>query len=285
MKKDFDKIPAMLQLLKELERGEESANKYDWLGEKDILKMVDFYDSAVEYWHKKNVVNGADLAEAFNGKAVAFIYNSGKMENEGITYNDTREIFEHDGVSSYTGDVRVLFEIQNAKKAYEAFLSAFDKRCVLTQKLILEWHLLLTAGTYDSRRWQKGERPGTYKHGDYVTGRNEVGAAPEDVEVELQELTDDLSGVDDKDALTAAAFFHAKFENIHPFSDGNGRLGRLLMNYILVLHNHPPIIIFEDDRKKYYEALETWDTVQNLEPLKQFLKEETIKTWKNKIED
>lgn len=285
MEKDSDKIQAMLQLLKELERGEESANRYDWLSEKDIWEMVDLYDSAVEYWHKKNVVNGADLAEAFNGKAVAFIYNSGKIENEGITYNDTREIFEHDGVSSYTGDVRALFEIQNAKKAYEAFLTAFDKRCALTQKLILELHLLLTAGTYDSRRWQKGERPGTYKLGDYVTGRNEVGAAPEDVAVELQELTDDLSGAEDKDALTAAAFFHAKFENIHPFSDGNGRLGRLLMNYILVLHNHPPIIIFEDDRKKYYDALEMWDTVQDLEPLKQFLKEETIKTWKNKIED
>lgn len=245
--------------------------------------VVDLYVEAVEYWQNRNVVTGADLAEAFNGKAIAFIYNSGKIENDRITYNDTREIFEHDGVSSYTGDVRSLFEIQNAKKAYELFLDAFDAKRPLEQDLILEFHLLMTSGTYDIRRWQKGERPGTYKLGDYVVGRNEVGAPPEDVAVELQELIDDVANVADKDALTAAAFFHAKFENIHPFSDGNGRLGRLLMNYFLVRHDHPPIIIFEEDRKDYYAALEAWDVKQDLEPLKSFLQQQTVKTWQNKI--
>jgi len=137
--------------------------------------------------------------------------------------------------------------------------------------------------TYDTRRWQKGERPGEYKKGDYVTGKNETGAAPEDVAEEMQELLEDITGVPNDKALVAAAFFHAKFENIHPFSDGNGRTGRLAMNYFLVVHNHPPIIIHQEDRKEYFSALEAWDNEQVLEPLINFLKEQTVKTWQKKL--
>lgn len=104
-----------------------------------------------------------------------------------------------------------------------------------------------------------GERLGEYKRHDYVTGKYEVGVLPEGVPEEMAELLAELQEVKSKNALTAAAFFHAKFENIHPFADGNGRTGRLAMNYFLVLHNHPPIIIHEEDRKKYYAAWEAWD--------------------------
>ena len=196
----------------------------------------------------------------------------------------TREVFEHDGVTSYTGDLRTLFEIRNAKEANELFLLAFRDRRPLDEALIREFQLQLTHGTYDSRRWQLGERPGEYKRHDYVTGREEVGAAPEDVGVEMAELLEEVRGIDPKDVLTAAAYFHAKFENIHPFADGNGRVGRLTMNYLLVLHGHPPIIIHEEDRRRYYEALEAWDTRQELEPLRTFLRAQTEKTWAKQIE-
>ena len=83
--------------------------------------------------------------------------------------------------------------------------------------------------------------------------------------------------------MTAAAYFHAKFENIHPFADGNGRTGRLAMNYFLVLHNHPPVIIHEENRRAYYEALEAWDSFQEIEPLRDFLRCETEKTWEKQI--
>ena len=140
-----------------------------------------------------------------------------------------------------------------------------------------------THGTYDTRRWQLGERPGEYKRHDYVTGREEVGAAPEDVADEMGELLSEIQDVPVQNALTAAAYFHAKFENIHPFADGNGRTGRLAMNYFLVLRDHPPIVIHEEDRKGYYEALEAWDREQELEPLRQFLRDQTAKTWEKQI--
>ena len=73
--------------------------------------------------------------------------------------------------------------------------------------------------------------------------------------------------------------FHYEFVFIHPFADGNGRAGRLAMNYLLVLHDHPPVVIHEEDRKDYYAALEAWDTGQELAPLRDFLKAQTVKTW------
>ncbi len=242
------------------------------------------YKNAITLWRGKHITTSAELAEALNGHSIAFAYHSGKIENAQITYNDTREIFEHDGVTSYTGDLRTLFEIRNAKDANELFLEAFEEKRPFTVELLKEFQRRLTQNTYDTRRWQLGERPGEFKHHDYVTGRNEIGAAPEDVEEEVAELLAELQEIEVEKALTAAAYFHAKLENIHPFADGNGRTGRLMMNYFLVLHDHPPIIIHEEDRKAYYTALEAWDTDQQLDSLIDFLKEQTAKTWAKLVE-
>lgn len=242
------------------------------------------YEKAVALWQHKKISTDAELSEALNWHSIAFAYHSGKLENDSITYNDTREIFEHDGVSSYTGDLRTLFEIRNAREANELLLSSFNKKHPIDEALVKEFQKLLTNNTYDTRRWQLGERPGEYKKHDYVTGINEIGAAPEDVQEEMSELLDEITDIPDEKALTAAAYFHAKFENIHPFADGNGRTGRLLMNYFLILHKHPPVIIHEEDRKDYYAALEAWDNCQSLEELIGFLQKQTVKTWKKQIQ-
>ena len=242
------------------------------------------YEKAVALWQRRNVTNDAQLAEALNGHSIAFAYHSGKIENEQITYHDTREIFEHDGVTSYTGDLRTLFEIRNAKEANELFLNSFNERRPINEALVKEFQYSLTKNTYDTRRYQLGERPGEFKRHDYVTGKEEIGAAPEDVEEEMSELLAEIQDITEANALIAAAYFHAKFENIHPFADGNGRTGRLVMNYLLVLHNHPPIVIHEEDRRAYFDSLEAWDSAQELKPLTEFLKEQTAKTWQKQIE-
>lgn len=242
------------------------------------------YESAVQLWRQRNIQNDAELAEALNSHSITFAYHSGKIENDKITYHDTREIFEHDGVTSYTGDLRTLFEIRNSKEAYELFLTAFNEKRAVDETLVKEFQFKLTNNTYDTRRYRLGERPGEYKKHDYVTGREEVGAAPEDVAEEMSELLREVQDIPDDKVLTAAAYFHAKFENIHPFADGNGRTGRLLMNYILVIHHHPPVVIHEEDRLGYFNALEAWDTALELAPLIEFLKSQTVKTWQKQID-
>lgn len=242
------------------------------------------YKQILEAWRSKNITTEAELEVVLHSYGINFAYHSGKIENDKVTYHDTREIFDKNGVTSYTGDLRTLFEIKNSKDAYERILKAFEARETLTEDLIKEIQKLLTKGTYDERRYSMGERPGEYKVGDYVTGKNEVGALAEDVPEEmaelLQEMQEDFYDIEDKDILMAAAYFHAKFENIHAFSDGNGRTGRLLMNYYLLSMNHPPIVIHEEDRKSYYDALELFDTQMQLKPLKNFLGEQLEKTWK-----
>ena len=242
------------------------------------------YEEILSWWRRKQVRTAADIALEMNGNGAAFIYHSAKIENDNITYHDTREIFDHGGVTGYTGDVRSLFEIQNSVAAYYRMLDAFEKREPLSEALICELQGLLTQGTYDTLRYQKGERPGAYKKNDYVTGTQEVGALPEDVPEELGELVKELEDIRPAQALTAAAYFHAKFENIHPFADGNGRTGRLLMNYLLLLLDHPPIIIHEEDRRAYYDVLEQFDSAQELDALVDFLKAQTVKTWQARFE-
>ncbi len=242
------------------------------------------YEKTLVWWKEKKIETDAQLAEVLNGHSIAFAYHSGKIENNKITYNDTREIFENDGVTAYTGDLRTLFEIRNAKLANELFLTSFGEKRRMDESLVKEFQKLLTMNTYDARRWQLGERPGEYKKHDYVTGREEIGAAPEDVQEEMAELMDELQDLMQEDALTAAAYFHVKFENIHPFADGNGRTGRLAMNYLLVMLGHPPIVVHEEDRKEYYAALEAWDTKQNLKVMISFLRSQTVKTWRKRVE-
>lgn len=172
---------------------------------------------------------------------------------------------------------RTLFEIRNAKEDYEMFLCAFRDKRFLDETFVKELQFYLTQNTYGTRRWQLGERPGQYKRHDYVTGHGEVGVTPEDVANEVRELLKELRDVTSENALTAAAHFHVKLENIHAFTDGNGRTGRLATNYLLVLHGHPPIVIHGEDRKEYYAVLEAWDVQQELDPLREFLKWQTEK--------
>ena len=241
------------------------------------------YEKICQWWTEKRIGNGNALFSALNGFSVDFAYHSGKLENSRITFQDVKEIFDNDSVVAYTGDLKTLFEIHNEKQAYKLFLKAFDKKRPVEEGLVKEFQRALTENTYDERRWRLDERPGEYKKHNFVIGVHEIGAAAEDVPQEMQELLEELQDIPADRILTAAAYFHVKFENIHPFAEGNGRTGRLAMNYFLVTHDHPPITIHEEDRKSYYDALDIWDRTLDLKPLEGFLKEQCVKTWSEDV--
>lgn len=244
--------------------------------------MIQFED-VVKFWQNKKIASISELEAAINGKIISLAYHSAKIENNAVTYNDTREIFEHDSVVQYTGDLRTLFEIRNSKDAFAELLRAFTQKLPLDKTLVLSFHKQLTKNTYDQSRWDAGERPGSFKKRDYVVGRDEVGTSPQDVESEVNELLGEMQSFTGTEIIKAAAYFHVKFENIHPFSDGNGRTGRLALNYFLLIHDYPPVIIHEQDRKEYFRALEDWDNRQEISSMVDFLKAQTLKTWSKNI--
>ena len=242
------------------------------------------YSRVVGLWQSYKIASAADLDKYLDSFRVLFAFHSGKIENEEINYHDTREIFENGRVVNYTGSPRALFEQQNQKLCYEVLKEKIVKREPLSVELVKEIHGVLTGGTYDERRYiENEERPGEFKKHDYVTGIHEVGSAAEDVENDLTELISEVNVYEGKDVLKASTYLHARFEFIHPFTDGNGRVGRTLMNYYLMTHNHPPLIVYDEDKRMYYECLQKYDEAEELNPLYEFFKYETEKTWEKAL--
>lgn len=245
---------------------------------------MDKYAGALELWQSYCIATEADLDKYLDNFRILFAFHSGKIENEDITYHDTREIFENGLVINYTGNPRALFEQQNQKLCYEVLKGKILSKEPLSLELIKEIHRVLTSGTYDDRRYiANQERPGEFKKHDYVTGLHEVGSSSEDVENHLIELIAEVNEYGGYDILKVATYLHAKYEYIHPFADGNGRVGRTLLNYYLMVHNHPPLIVYDEDKRLYYESLQKYDEDEELSALYEFFKYQVEKTWEKTI--
>lgn len=211
---------------------------------------------------------------------ILFAFHSGKIENPNITYHDTRDIFDSGRVVGYSGNLKTLYEIENQKTCYEFLKPFILEKKALDIDFIKKIHYKLTKGTYDEYHYNVNlERPGTFKLHDYVTGIHEVGSTPENIETDLLNLIEEINDSSIQDYFTAGIYFHAAFENIHPFANGNGRVGRTLMNYYFMIHDIAPVIIYNQDKDKYYAALEQFDTQENLSFLLSFIEKEQQKTW------
>ena len=93
------------------------------------------YSDVVKYWQKQHIKDSDDLRNILNGHIINFAYHSGKIENTNTSYDDTREIFENDAVCNYTGDLRTLYEIRNAKDAINVVLEVLINTSLLQKNL------------------------------------------------------------------------------------------------------------------------------------------------------
>ncbi len=246
-------------------------------------KNVYGYVKSIDYWKSLEIDSLDKTQDILKDFRILFSYHSGVIENTNIKYLDVKEIFDSRRVNNYTGGLFTLYEIDNLRISFDYMLiKAIDKE-PLTEELIKRFHKLLTSGTYDERRYVANEeRPGEYKKHDYVTGKNEVGSLPVDVPSDMRNLIEEVSGIElksDEDGLVLVTYVHNMIEHIHPFADGNGRLGRLLINYLLLVNGLPPLIIFNEDKSLYYECLQKFDEEDNLYATVEFLKYEMEKTW------
>ncbi|MCL2378110.1 MAG: Fic family protein [Defluviitaleaceae bacterium] len=247
------------------------------------------YENIIQMWKSYGIKTVIDLDIRLNNFRVQFAYNTTKIENPEVTYHATREVFEDKSVKIFTGSPETLAEISNQRKCYGFLLPKIMAKEPITLALIKEAHEITTMGTYDDRRFfELGERPGKFKRNDFVVGRNEVGSLPEEVEADLTKLVDEIADAlrlnEPTKILMAATYFHARFVYIHPFSDGNGRIGRTMSNYFLMVNNHPPLIVFDEYRDEYYRALEHYDESEDIEPLYDFFQQQLIKTWDKTFE-
>ena len=255
----------------------------------NLSKVGANYDQTVEYWQNLKIKTVNDYQQKLANFKILFAYNSNKIENEKTDYYDTRELFENGKILNYTGDVKTLFEQQNQKICYDFLLPYLESKTKIDSELIKEIHKILTSGTYDEQRYLvNNERPGEFKKHAYIIGKNEIGSAVNKVENDLNDLLAEIAmsdtGAENNYIIMTAAYFHCRFEQIHPFADGNGRVGRTLLNYFLMINDYPPLIVYDDDKLTYYRCLEEFDVTDNLTAMVKFIQYESNKTWHKSME-
>jgi len=182
-------------------------------------------------------------------------YNSNHIEGSRLTHNQTRYIFETNtiAVKDEVLNVDDVIETANHFRCIDMIID--NAKMVLTEKFIKELHLILKNGTSDSRK-------GWFAVGDYKKMPNEVGgmdtALPEDVADKMKALLAEYNAREEK-TFEDILDFHVKFERIHPFTDGNGRVGRLIMFKECLKYNIVPFIIEENLKMFYYRGLKEWN--------------------------
>lgn len=183
-------------------------------------------------------------------------YNSNHIEGSRLTHDQTRYIFETNtiGITDTSVNVDDIVETANHFKCIDSIID--NAKYALSEKYIKELHFLLKSGTSDSRKdW--------FAVGEYKKLPNEVGGIdttlPEEVHNEVKALLawyNSLENVTFEDIVE----FHVRFERIHPFQDGNGRVGRLIMFKECLKHNVVPFIIDEEHKLFYYRGLKEWQS-------------------------
>ena len=183
-------------------------------------------------------------------------YNSNHIEGSKLTHDETRYIFETNtiGLSEKAVNVDDIIETSNHFRCIDRMID--NAHLALSEKYIKELYFLLKSGTSDSRLdW--------FKVGEYKKLANEVGGIdttePRAVAKEMKALLDSYNSKKEK-SLEDILSFHVAFERIHPFQDGNGRVGRLIMFGECLKHNIVPFIIDEEHKLFYYRGLKEWDT-------------------------
>jgi Fic family protein len=228
------------------------------------------------------------LDSHLNSFRVRFAYNNAKIENPEVTYNTAREIFEDGRIKAFRGIPETLTGVSNQRKCYTFLLPKIIAKVPMSVELIKTVHEITTMGTYSDRLFfELGERPGKCKKNDFMTGSNNVGSLSENIETDLTVLLGEIVGnsnlSEPEKVMKAATYFHMRFETVHPFADGNDRVAHTMMNYFLMTHNHPPLIVHDEDREEYNTALEHFGEDENIEPLFEFLMHQLNKSWAKEL--
>ena len=206
----------------------------------------------IEELHKQylNLAKGNEtvLKKITLAEIPEMVYNSNAIENSTLSLEDTEKILAGGSLERKV-IVREVYEAKNLAKLTESLLE--KNKTILNTKLILSMHKILLTDIDDNiaGRFRVGK--------EWVRVGNHLGANPQFVPTLMQELVDNYNQNKISYFLDAVAHFHAEFETIHPFVDGNGRMGRVLINLQLMNLGFPPIIIQNKNKHTEYYPLFT----------------------------
>ena len=185
-----------------------------------------------------------DLLDRF---AINFTYETNAIEGNSLTLKDVTFVIHENRLPSGK-DLREVYETLNTRKAIGFIFRTQPK---ITSDLIIKLHTMMIAKTGAARGFKKVP--------NFLLGRNVQTTPPENVEKEIKKIIDWCDAARDIHPLQVVSEFHGMFEKIHPFEDGNGRVGRLLVNLMLLKKGYPPLIIRKSQRIAYFHSLEAFD--------------------------
>lgn len=217
-------------------------------------------------------------------------YHSNNLEGNSLTYGETKALILF-GITAQGKPLKDHFEITGHNEAINWILELIKDETPLTEKFIRELHtLLLKESSYKEAQTPNGKptrrkiEVGKYKtqpnHVITATGETFYFAAPEETPAKMQELVEwyrKEKEREDVNPIILAALFHYRFIRIHPFDDGNGRVARILMNFILMQFGYPPVIIKTEDKETYYAVLHLADAGE-LEPFIEYIAQNLVRS-------
>ena len=191
------------------------------------------------------------------------VYNSNAIENSTLTLEETERILLEQMLSRNVS-VREVFEAKNLARVTE-YKRTKAKDSELSKDLILLLHQMLIGGINDAIAGRFREQ------GEYVRVGTHIAPAPEHVERMIDDILVEYSSDLGSYFLDKIARFHLDFETIHPFCDGNGRLGRVLTNFQLIQLGLPCLIIRNSEKERYYQAFRDYEDRQTTRTMEDIL--------------
>jgi len=216
-----------------------------------ILNVFNKINFLRERYYKASIGKDALIKLIAETEVAEQVYNSNAIENSTLTLEETEKILLQIDLDRYISQ-REIFETKNLARVV-SYIDKKAKEQELTPDVILSLHQMLMANIRDdvAGRFRKDN--------EFVRVGNHIAPNPKEVPGLFEKMLAEYNAASHENIIKRIAKVHLAFEYIHPFVDGNGRIGRVLNNYLLIREGFVPINIKFIDRKKYYEAFKEFD--------------------------
>lgn len=222
-------------------------------------------EKKLKYEQNKYKISPVTLSSYEKDFELTFTHNSTAIEGNTLTLMETKVVLE-DGVAIGGKELREIYEVINHKKTYRYVKKCIAEKKSLNENIVKDLHAILTENIIVG---------GIYRNEEVrISGAGFTPPAGNEMYMQIKNFYEDLK-IKEKELnpIELAAWTHAEFVRIHPFVDGNGRTGRLIMNYQLLKSGYLPVSIAKENRLDYYNALEQYASGGNLTVFSDFIAE------------